>query len=103
MPQLYQLADEPETYGSDAAKWIIVSDDGESELTGPMDHAAALASLERQYTVTWTIDVIAGSPEEAAAKARGYQHPDTTALVFEVADDAGTITSVDLMVEAVEA
>lgn len=45
MAQLYQLADEPETYGDDAAKWIVVSDDGEDELTGPMDHAAAEAAL----------------------------------------------------------
>lgn len=35
-PQLYQLADDAETYGDDAGRFLLVSTDGEQELTGPM-------------------------------------------------------------------
>lgn len=52
MPQLYQLADEPETYGADAGKWLIVSHDAETELSGPMDYEAAKAVLAVETSFT---------------------------------------------------
>ena len=32
---LYQLADDPETYGNQAAWWLVVDDDDMAELAGP--------------------------------------------------------------------
>jgi hypothetical protein len=48
------------------------------------------------YVVTWTIDVEADTPQEAAQLARDYQRPGTTAVVFDVTDQSGETTSVDL-------
>lgn len=40
---------------------------------------------ERQWTVTWTIEEWAATPEEAARKARAAQiHPSSLATVFDV-------------------
>jgi hypothetical protein len=40
------------------------------------------------YTVVWTIDVEADTPEEAAQIARGYQlNPESTATCFSVSQD----------------
>jgi len=53
MPKLYQLANDPETYGADANKWLVVSDDGEEEITGPMreeDAEAFRGMLQRTGT-----------------------------------------------------
>lgn len=45
----------------------------------------------RPYTVRWTIDVDASSPEEAAQlAAEMVRDPDTTATLFEVAPEADT-------------
>lgn len=42
---------------------------------------------ERHYTVTWTIDVWADSPEEAAHKAlRTQRDNDSIATVFDIKD-----------------
>jgi hypothetical protein len=38
----------------------------------------------REYRVTWTIEVEAESPEQAAELAREAQEPGTHATVFEV-------------------
>lgn len=50
----------------------------------------------KTYRVTWTIDVDATSPEDAARKARDLQSPDTAALVFDIETEEGTVT-VDLL------
>lgn len=42
-----------------------------------------------KYLVTWTIDVDAETPEEAARKARPMQTGDTSALVFDVMSHDG--------------
>jgi hypothetical protein len=51
--------------------------------------AAAKAGEEpvaREYAVTWEIEVLAGTPREAAELARAAQlDPETTATVFAVA------------------
>lgn len=49
------------------------------------------------YHVTWEIDVEAGDPAEAAMKARDYQLPPTTAVVFDVYDADGNCQRVDLL------
>jgi hypothetical protein len=50
------------------------------------------------YRVVWEVDVDADSSEEAAEKARQYQvATDTTATVFDVRDEAGTLRRVDLL------
>jgi hypothetical protein len=36
--KLYQLADDVGTYGENAGWWMIVSDDGDTELAGPFKH-----------------------------------------------------------------
>ena len=52
---------------------------------------------EQLYHVTWEIDIGAASPKEAAEKALAIQHdPDSLATVFDVADEAGDITRIDL-------
>ena len=60
----------------------------------------ALANLEPEivsYKVSWTIDVEATSPREAAEKARAYQtKPRTTATVFTVASASGEPQVIDL-------
>lgn len=50
------------------------------------------------YRVVWEIDIDAESSEEAAETARQYQiATDTTATVFDVRDEAGEYTRVDLL------
>lgn len=34
---VYQLADDPETYGTDAGRWIVVTNDQRDECSGAMD------------------------------------------------------------------
>ena len=52
---------------------------------------------ERQYTVTWEIDIWATSPEEAARQAREIQlDHDSTANVFKLATEGKTPVTVDL-------
>ncbi len=49
------------------------------------------------YRVVWEIDVEADGPKEAAEMARYFQTaPDTIATVFDVRDETGEITRVDL-------
>lgn len=51
-----------------------------------------------EYRVTWTIDIEAGSPIEAADKALDVQRDRMSiATVFEVKDEYGTTTEVDLL------
>ena len=55
---------------------------------------------EREYTVTWTIQVSAYSAEDAADWARDVQaDPQTHATVYVVTDDQGVETVVDLTAE----
>ena len=50
-----------------------------------------------EYRVTWTIDLDAESPKAAAKIALTYQRdPHSTATVFDVTDDAGDTTTIDL-------
>lgn len=52
------------------------------------------------YRVSWEIDVTADDPVAAAREAfAAMQRPGTTATVFEVADEHGNITTVDLLEE----
>ncbi len=52
--------------------------------------------------VRWEIDVDCATPEEAAETAlRVQRDPDSTAVVFDVTDEKGECTQVDLMPEAV--
>jgi hypothetical protein len=54
--------------------------------------------MEQHYRVVWEIDIFAQTPKEAAEKAWGHmRHPDSTANVFEVFDQDGGRTHVDLM------
>jgi len=46
MAKLYQLANDPATYGKDAGKWLIVSDNLENELSKPMDERHARDKIE---------------------------------------------------------
>ncbi len=49
------------------------------------------------YVVTWEIDVDADSPEEAARQAwAAMRRPESTANVFDVLDEDGECTRVDL-------
>lgn len=53
--------------------------------------------VESSYRVTWTIDIDALNPQDAARKAREAQtRPDTIATVFEVTDENGDSETVDL-------
>jgi hypothetical protein len=57
-----------------------------------------MAKAIRTYRVTWEIDIDATSPKAAAKKAREYQiDPDSTATVFDVFNENGKVTRVDLM------
>jgi hypothetical protein len=50
------------------------------------------------YLVTWEINVTADSPRAAAELAREAQvAPGTWATVFDVFDDDGNLTNIDLM------
>jgi hypothetical protein len=51
----------------------------------------------KTYRVSWHIDVEANNPLEAATAARAAQHPATHALVFNVVDEVGCMTQVDLL------
>jgi hypothetical protein len=54
-------------------------------------------SDEKLFHVTWEIDEYAENPVEAARKALGRQrNPDSIATVFDVTDEAGETTRVDL-------
>ena len=49
------------------------------------------------YYITWDIDVEADSPYEAAREAlRIHRDPDSIATVFNVHDELGNITTIDL-------
>ncbi len=49
------------------------------------------------YCISWTIDLEAETPEEAAEKALKIQRdPESIATVFEVTDDTGTTGAIDL-------
>jgi len=51
----------------------------------------------KRYRVTWKIDIYAGSPKEAAQEARNIQlNEESTATVFNVVDDDGEKTEIDL-------
>jgi len=54
------------------------------------------SSRSRQYRVVWEIDVEARSPKKAAMQARKYQEPGTTATTFDVYNEYGKCTRVDL-------
>lgn len=53
---------------------------------------------QKEYHVLWEIDCIwAGSPKEAAEKAlKIHRDPDSMATVFDVTDEQGITTRVDL-------
>ena len=54
--------------------------------------------IMNHYVVTWEIDVDAGTPEEAARQAWAHiRAVDSTANVFDVLDETGGCTRVDLM------
>jgi hypothetical protein len=54
------------------------------------------ASRQRTYRVVWEIDVDATSPKKAAMQARKCQEPGTTATTFDVYNEYGKCTRVDL-------
>lgn len=54
--------------------------------------------MEQHYRVVWEIDIFAQTPKEAAEKAWSHmRHPGSTANVFEVFDQDGNKTHVDLL------
>lgn len=56
----------------------------------------------KDFHVVWEIDVSAKTPREAALQALEAQEPGTGALVFDVFDDKGDCTRVDLWAETEE-
>ena len=53
--------------------------------------------MSNHYVVTWELDVDAGTPEEAARAAwEAMRRPESTANVFDVLDETGGCTRVDL-------
>ncbi len=68
------------------------------KLTATPDHSATLVHDEREYEVTWTIELTASSPRAAAEAARAIrQDAASTAIVFDVrALDEDTTSRVDL-------
>ena len=55
------------------------------------------SKADSMYLVTWSIDLSAASPQEAAQKALEIQRdPDSIALVFEVRDARGPTSRIDL-------
>ena len=51
----------------------------------------------QRYLVTWEMDIYADSPWEAAEKAWGHmRHPHSIANYFEVFDQDGKATTIDL-------
>ena len=58
---------------------------------------------EQRFHVVWEIDEFAETPREAAEKAWGHmRNEDSTACYFEVFDQDGVQTNVDLMEEGDE-
>lgn len=53
-------------------------------------------SKYRSYRAVWEIDIDARNPKEAAKKAREAQEPGTLATVFDVYNEHGKCTRVDL-------
>ena len=52
----------------------------------------------QEYRVTWKIEVDANNPEDAAKQALAIQRdPESTAVVFEVVDEKGNESIVDIM------
>jgi hypothetical protein len=52
----------------------------------------------RTFSVNWKIDIVAETPEEAAKQALEiHRDPNSTATVFDVYDDQGNCTCVDLL------
>jgi hypothetical protein len=50
-----------------------------------------------QYRITWEIDVEADTPQDAARKALRIQRKrDSIATVFDVTDEAGRTSTIDL-------
>ncbi len=57
--------------------------------------------MQHHYLVTWEMDIYAETPREAAEKAWGHMRaPGSTANVFEVIDDKGVGTIIDLEEDA---
>ena len=82
-------------YTSPAQAAINALDDVDDEDAAP----TTAEVVEQNYLVTWEIDVTAKSPEEAARKARELQQRSSEgygAGVFDVTDDEGNVTRVDL-------
>lgn len=53
--------------------------------------------MEKHYLVNWPIDIWAETPEDAATQAMKIQRdPKSIAKVFDVKDDDGKITTIDL-------
>lgn len=53
--------------------------------------------MSNHYVVTWEMDVDAGTPEEAARQAwAAMRAPESTANVFDVLDETGGCTRIDL-------
>jgi hypothetical protein len=53
-------------------------------------------SRYRSYLVVWQINIEAASPKQAAREARKCQEPGTIATVFDVYNEHGKCTRVDL-------
>lgn len=89
--KLFELADDPETYGEQAGWWLVVSDDAENELSNPFPteemaqiHLGLLQALEDIYN-WWTTTpgfqdgeddmpaALFDGMRDALAKARGQQ------------------------------
>lgn len=57
----------------------------------------SIAGKIKLYTVVWSVDVDAASPEEAAKQARTLMQPPTWATVFQVTDvDQDKMEVIDL-------
>ncbi len=54
--------------------------------------------MSSHYVVTWEMDIDAETPQDAARQAWGHMRAiDSTANVFDVLDEGGECTRVDLM------
>jgi hypothetical protein len=52
----------------------------------------------KTYSIKWTMEIDAGTPEEAARKALEiHRDPASIATVFDVYDEEGNCTRVDLL------
>jgi len=55
----------------------------------------------KTYTVSWEIQIDAETPRKAAEEAlRIHRNPESTAIVFDVFDEHGNKTTVDLLDDA---